>query len=60
MQEKERTKKKRTIHVSELKRQQTQNTSEQLQHADTTDATQHWNSKDPPKILQGHSKDTKR
>jgi len=34
------TKKERTIHVSELKQQQT-NTSERLQQADTTDAKQY-------------------
>jgi len=35
------TKKERTIHVSELKQQQTENTSERLQQADITDAKQH-------------------
>jgi len=35
------TKKERTIHVSELKQQQTENTRERPQQATTTDAKQH-------------------
>jgi len=35
------TKKERTIHVSELKQQLTENTSERLEQADTTDEKQH-------------------
>jgi len=35
------TKKERTIHVSELKQQQTENTSERLQQAAVTDEKQH-------------------
>jgi len=35
------TKKERTFHVSELKQQKTENTSERLQQADATDAKQH-------------------
>jgi len=35
------TKKERTIHVSELKQQQTENTSERLQQADATDEKQY-------------------
>jgi len=35
------TKKERTIHVSELKQQKTENTSERLQQADATDEKQH-------------------
>jgi len=36
------------------------NTSEQLQHADTTVAKQHWSPTDSPKILQVSSQDTSR
>jgi len=35
------TKKERTIHVSKLKQEQTENTSERLQQADTIYAKQH-------------------
>jgi len=61
-----KTKKERTIHVSELKHQQTENTSERLQQADTTlkvqgyiqgfpkDSTGKKSPRIPPRIPKGY------
>jgi len=51
------TKKERTIYIGELKQQQTENSSKQLQQADTTDSKQHLNSKNSPRMLPKESKD---
>jgi len=54
------TKKERTIHVSELKHQQMENTSERLQQADTTDAKQHRKSNNKTTKSKDIFKDTQR